>query len=323
MAKVSVIVPVYNAEKTIMKAMKGILMQTLKDIEVILVDDCSTDASFSYCQAFAKEIPEKIRVLKTDANSGAGGARNLALDVASGEYIGFVDSDDEISPKMYELLYNAASKNDADIADAGYYNEEKDFARLHTDDSMCGDLDDVKRSALIISGGYIVTKIFRRELLEGIRFRNNATLEDSEFLNYAFANAQRITNVKEIVYKYCYYPTSFSRLDSLDKYFRNIYGAFEANYKVLHELPNYEGIREAVEYELLTFYSYGVNMCVKEYKDFKNPKSIEYLEKLAKLKKQTVKLGYENKYVKQKMDALDIDLMKRNDVSSQKLLRMV
>ena len=91
--KITVIIPVYNVEKYLQKALDSIINQTLKDIEIICVDDCSTDSSFEILQEYGQK-DSRIKILQTDANSGPGIARNKALDIAQGEYILFVDPDD-------------------------------------------------------------------------------------------------------------------------------------------------------------------------------------------------------------------------------------
>lgn len=111
--KVSIIIPVYNAEEHLAKCINSVLSQTEKNIEIILIDDGSQDSSLDICQNYAKQ-DERIRVIHQD-NAGVSAARNQGLEVASGEYLGFVDSDDWIEKDMYERLLNEAEKNDADV----------------------------------------------------------------------------------------------------------------------------------------------------------------------------------------------------------------
>lgn len=115
--KVSIIIPVYNAEKFLDRCINSITNQTLREIEIILVDDSSTDSSLEICRA-AAEKDSRIRVIHK-ANGGAGMARNEGLKIAAGEYIGFVDSDDFIAEDMYETLYNKARKYDSDLVMSG------------------------------------------------------------------------------------------------------------------------------------------------------------------------------------------------------------
>lgn len=114
--KVSIIVPVYNVERYLEKCIRSVLNQTLKEIELFLIDDGSSDASWSIIQKLAKS--DKRIVAIQQENAGAAVARNRGLELAKGEYIGFVDSDDYVDADYFDKLYEAAVKNDADIARA-------------------------------------------------------------------------------------------------------------------------------------------------------------------------------------------------------------
>lgn len=111
--KLSIIVPVYNAEKHLDKTITNILEQTFTDFELLLIDDGSKDCSGSICDNWSKK-DSRIKVIHQE-NTGVGGARNAGLEVAQGEYIGFVDNDDLIHPQMYEILLAFADKENADI----------------------------------------------------------------------------------------------------------------------------------------------------------------------------------------------------------------
>ncbi len=115
--KVSVILPVYNTEKYLEECITSITSQTLREIEIILVDDGSKEECANLCDTLAKN-DERIRVIHKE-NAGPGFARNTGIKAATGEYIGFVDSDDFIKPNMYETLYDTALKNSADLVLSG------------------------------------------------------------------------------------------------------------------------------------------------------------------------------------------------------------
>ena len=125
--------------------------------------------------------------------------------MASGDYIGFVDSDDYIRPDMFECLYNKAVSNDYDIVDSPLFITGSETIREPIDDSFCDRiLAPDERELLILSDGYIVTKLFKSSLIHdnGIRFRPNVKLEDADFLLKAVLSAQRFGNIHE--YKYIY-----------------------------------------------------------------------------------------------------------------------
>ena len=115
--KVSVIVPVYNTEKYLQQCIGSITSQTIREIEIIIVDDGSREECAVLCDSLAK-TDDRIRVIHKE-NAGPGFARNTGIEAANGEYIGFVDSDDYIKPDMYDVFYNAALKNNADLVISG------------------------------------------------------------------------------------------------------------------------------------------------------------------------------------------------------------
>ena len=115
--KVSIIVPVYNVEKYLERCINSLQGQSLKELEIILVDDSSTDSSLQICNNLAKE-DSRIKVIHK-VNEGAGKARNAALAVATGKYIGFVDSDDYVEHDMFEVLYEKAEKYNSDLVMSG------------------------------------------------------------------------------------------------------------------------------------------------------------------------------------------------------------
>lgn len=115
--KVSVVVPVYNTEKYLKQCVDSLISQTLEDIEIILVDDGSKDVCASLCDKLAMQ-DVRIKVVHKE-NQGLGLARNTGIKASSGEYVGFVDSDDYVEKEMFERLYDAAQRNDADLAISG------------------------------------------------------------------------------------------------------------------------------------------------------------------------------------------------------------
>lgn len=127
MAKVSIIVPVYNVEKYLKRCIESIQNQTLKDIEIILVDDGSLDNSPQICDKFV-EKDFRIKVIHKK-NGGLSSARNAGIYVATGEYIGYIDSDDYAEPDMFEILYECAKKNEVDFVMADYWRVQSDGVR--------------------------------------------------------------------------------------------------------------------------------------------------------------------------------------------------
>lgn len=128
--KISVIVPMYNAEKYLKLCVTSILEQTFKDFELILIDDCSTDKTLEVAESFTDS---RIKILRNEKNLGMPGAvRNIGIDAAQGEYTYFCDSDDAILPKCLETLYNTAEENNADLVNMTqwYRSQTSDFQNI-------------------------------------------------------------------------------------------------------------------------------------------------------------------------------------------------
>ena len=187
--KISVIVPVYKVEKYLDKCVESIVNQTYKNLEIILVDDGSPDNCPAMCDEWA-EKDERIRVIHKE-NGGLADARNAGMDIATGDYIGFVDSDDWIEPNMYEVLLKNALKYDADISrcglsvncENGENNQwrETEFSEVHV-------LDNFEYTRRVIQGGYlngaVWNKIYKKETVGSYRFMTeDGASEDIMFNN--------------------------------------------------------------------------------------------------------------------------------------------
>ncbi len=329
--KVSVVIPAYNAHDTLARCLGSLVNQTLQDIEVIVVNDASKDDTIEICRRCEAQFPDKVVVIDSSENLGCGGARSLGLDVATGEYIGMADADDYVAPTMYEKLYNRAKETEADIVDSGYYREATDKALLTVSDDLAGKLDDAKRSKLISSSGYLVTKIFKRELFNEpvVRMQKNmAALEDLEIFIYMFLRAESIEAVKEIFYYYCDTEGSNTKMAELNKYYDAVYRAMKGTYEKCHEMPHYEGCKSAIEFMLANIYSYGINRClydqiarlgpgkknVSKYFDNVGVKEAKMLKDLASLKHKAISIPYsENIEINGRIAELDIAIMEECD----------
>lgn len=325
MPKVSIIVPVYNAASTLINCVGCLVHQTLQDIEIILVNDASTDNSWLIMQLLEEKFPDKLIIINSPSNEGAGGARNIGLSYATGEYFGFVDADDLIDKSMYEKLYNEAIRTGYDIIDCGFHSEQKNLSILFTSDELSGELTPYKRNELIASGGYIVTKLFKREyfLSHDFTFRHHAILEDSEIVAYAMATAKNIGNVKEVLYIYKDVNHSSSKVLDPIKYYNNCLEAMNALYTKLSILPSYDSIKESVEYEMLQMYSYSIISLLTNKTNNSKEKILSCLLTLRKFRLEKISQGYDNKFVKNKIPEKEIKIMEQNDISPEKLYEVV
>lgn len=205
--KLSVIVPIYNSERYLEKAIKSILSQTLHDIEIICVDDGSSDNSVNILERLAK-TDERLVVLKKE-NGGQSSARNAALDIAKGQYIGFVDSDDTIPADYFETLYSYAVNFDADIVQCGVlmisennhhicpWPFNKDIWLLETRNPYLNKL------FLTYSSGFVWNKIYKNELFDNkLRFIEGIYWEDNPFILEICQKAKNIVSINDVCYHY-------------------------------------------------------------------------------------------------------------------------
>ena len=144
-------------------------------------------------------------------------------------------------------------------------------------------------------------------------------LEDSEIIAYAMATAESIGNVKEVLYIYKDYSDSSSKIIEPAKYYNSCYNAMTAIYEKLSVLPNYNDIRESVEYEMLQMYSYTINCLLANKNNNSKEDIISKLEVLRDFRLRNITKGYDNKYVRNKISDKDIGLMMQNDASTIRL----
>lgn len=321
MPKVSVIIPVYNSEKTLVRCAESLILQTLKDIELIFVNDASTDHSLDMLIEIERQFPDRVFVIDLNENVGPGGARNVGLQYARGDYLGFVDSDDVVDIHMYEKAYNIAVETNSDMVDMAYADEGNDRLFLQTPDELTGNLDDNKRCRLISMGGYLWSRLVKRELFENLWFRENVILEDMEVLMELFLRTKRIATIKDVLYRYTDNPDSASKPKDFLKYHNNIVDAMNAVYNKMNKYKNYQIIQPAVEYSLLNLYKCdAVNILNSEEIAISKERN-KYLLALYEIRRQTVKLlPSSNNYVKDRMEQKDYQLIECVDKTFESLL---
>lgn len=278
---VSVIVPVFNAQDTIVRCLGNLLNQTLADIEILLIDDASTDNTLSILKDAQNQFPEKVRLFCQDTNHGPGAARNIGLRAAAGDYIGFVDADDMVDTSMYEKLFKKAKETGADITDCAFFRESQDRALIQFTEDMRGPVDGKKKADAMI-GGFTVTKLFRRELLQAppLYFREEYGLEDMDFLMAAIARAETLAAVDEILYVYKDSGNSLSKELDFDKYIHNHLTAMTGIFEALSSREDYAELQDAAEICMTTLFTNNLSMIKLQRK--KNRISKELLSKLQK-----------------------------------------
>ena len=200
---ISIIVPVYNTEKYLHNCIDSLLAQTYTDIEILLVNDGSTDGSGAICDACAAR-DARIRVMHQQ-NAGVSSARNAALAVASGEYIAFVDSDDWVSPEYIEAMQSAMTEADADLVCCDMFMVRNRFDTVR-DNTDCRDIiqgREVYRSLLCDGqvGGYLCNKLFKRDMITATFDSNLHVSEDFVFCaEYAKAVGKTVIMRRKLYY---------------------------------------------------------------------------------------------------------------------------
>ena len=205
MVKVSVIVPVYNMEKYLQQCLDSLLVQTLEDIEIICVNDGSTDSSAEILACYVAK-DERIKVINKP-NGGLSSARNAGIRKAIGEYIGFVDSDDYIAPDFYEKLYQTAKRAHANIVATNIikFNSEKQWSFLTFEKFKSMDrLDKKYRLFNLPFFCYVWNKIYNREKLlnANLWFREGELWEDMYFIHKALYYMGRVAVMSDSAYYY-------------------------------------------------------------------------------------------------------------------------
>lgn len=238
MPKISIIVPIYNVEKYLDKCIKSILNQSFEDFELILVNDGSTDSCGVICDKY-KKLDGRITVIHK-ANGGLSSARNAGIDIARGEYIGFVDSDDYIHEKMYEILYNNAKKYNSDIVickEKNVHENEENKSTYKINKFKVEQFNNIealkKLYEVRTTFVYAWNKLYKRNLFRDLRYPNGKIYEDEFITPKLIYKATIITYVELELYFYLqrngsivkqkFNVRKFDKVDALEdnvKYFK-------------------------------------------------------------------------------------------------------
>ena len=228
MPKISVVVPVYNVEKYLERALDSLLNQTLQDIEIICINDGSTDSSSSILDFYSKK--DSRLVVINQQNKGVGVARNEALKVANGDYLGFLDPDDYLDSDFYETLYNIAKDKNSDIVKADFDMEHVD-GKVTTTNENENIKKELERRNIPFNSFVTAwqSAIYKREMLvsKGILFAESQHLEDVAFLVKALYSAEHFELTCETKYHYFVRPGSLSRKKASIEKFESFFKSYE------------------------------------------------------------------------------------------------
>lgn len=210
--KVSVIVPIYNVEKYLDRCIKSIVDQTYNNLEIILVDDGSPDNCSDLCDSWKCKDERIVVIHKT--NGGLSDARNAGLDISSGDYVMFIDSDDFISPCMVEYMLSCANEKKVDIVTCGRYIYKTSVLKKQNVNKKTRILSGEKAISFLFRGKYIEEaawdKIYKREIFNKIRFPVGEINEDLPIMPYIFKKANKVMCTGIPLYYYCINETSIT-----------------------------------------------------------------------------------------------------------------
>lgn len=297
---ISVIVPVYNIEEYLPTCIESILNQTYKELEVLLIDDGSTDNSGNICDEYAK-LDNRCTVIH-QKNKGSSGARNIGLEHATGEYISFIDGDDYIHPQMLEILYEILQKGDYDFSMASFkqveqYKKEDFVASINNNNTFIVRHLNLMKRLYNINDPYLKwsevnfqvvwNKLYKKNLINDLRFKQTGT-EDTEFNNKVYIKTNSAILIDIPLYYWVQRPSSITHQPVNQNFIDRAYSYLLC----LREIPTEESLCRAFCLEKL--YKTIINVRYRS----KNTEWYNYaISQTLILKQETIKEFILNKYI--------------------------
>lgn len=287
MPKLSVIVPIYNAEKYIERCLDSIVSQTFKDLEIILVNDGSTDNSQEIIKKYADQYPNLIEVLVKE-NGGQATARNLGIEEASGEYIAFVDVDDYLELNAYEKTMKYIEKNNLDIVCFDFW-EVINGQKVAKDHYIINSNDNTRK--YIVSESSPVNKVIKTQIFKrnGVRFLENYIYEDLATIPILAKYTSNIGFLNERLYDYDIHENSTMRQTGYNSKFEHIFVSVERLYKEFIDTE----YKEELEYIYIEHLLHAANLRFLGYKE-----GLQNIDKISKIMKKKFPNWRKNKYYK-------------------------
>lgn len=213
---ISVIIPAYNAGKYVSKCIESIMMQSYKNLEIILINDCSKDNTLDIFNSFANK-DKRIKVIDFKENKGVSFARNYGVSIAAGEYISFIDADDYLEKDMFEKLYNAIVESDADISICGYdYVDGRGNLIINSPASPIKNellsRDDLYYSLMKEKYWFYITpfnKLYKKDVIMNIKYKEGHRYEDEIYAHELFGVCNKAVCICDILYHYVQHDGSF------------------------------------------------------------------------------------------------------------------
>ena len=283
--KISVIVPVYNAEKFLNQCLESIINQTFKDFELLLIDDGSTDSSGRICDEYA-EKDSRIKVVH-QRNQGQAVARNKGLDMACGEWIAMIDSDDYIKTDMFEKLLTAAEKENADMCSCNFFsfdNETPEILKEHTygytEYRISSGLEILKEANNFsdLPSKFTVpwSRLVKKEAYDSIRFPEGIVFEDAAIAHLVLDKCKKIVLIPDCLYYYRIVQGSTTHREFNIKFFDVFYSQkARFDYYVKHGIEEYSHSLQD------SFYAYLLSDYYRYSGDKENRKKLLEFRKMA------------------------------------------
>lgn len=321
MIKISIIVPVYNSANFIRKCVDSLLQQTLKDIEVILIDDFSTDNSKEIIQSYVKNYGPKVRAIYLPENKKQGYARNIGIKEARGEYIAFLDSDDYLDLEMCELTYNKAIENDYDIVCFDWIAVHENYQcinKLSYTEEITGKITDEKRKILLNSSGYFTTRIYKKSFLfdKELRFPENIFYEDSPFNFLSLLNATSMAKIDKALYFYLQREGSSSNCRNQERLYDRI-STIEYMFEQVQKRKLYDIYRQNIEEKYLKMAVGNIHLCLDM---FDKPNKIKLRKISENIEKNLKYYKYCESY--KQLDKVSRCYIQLNKISPQALITL-
>lgn len=241
MVKVSVIVPVYNVEQYIRKCLDSLVNQTLKNIEIILVDDGSKDSSARIISEYSEKY-SNVKYYKKE-NGGLSDARNYGMKYATGKYIAFIDSDDYVDVNLYKKMYEKAEKDDSDMVECNFYWVYPNKTKADIGEKYSGKNEMIEKARVLAWN-----KLYKKEILDEakLQFPKGLRYEDVEFFYKLVPYLERVSFVKEpLIY---YVQRENSLVNTLNEKARDIFEVLDNVISYYKEKKIYEKYKEALEF---------------------------------------------------------------------------
>ena len=224
--KITVIIPMYNTEEYIERCIKSAINQTYKNLEIIIVNDGSTDNSLQICERLKKE-DDRIKIINQE-NKGVSGARNTGLEAATGEYIGFIDSDDFLEENMYEKLMGYIEEYDADLASARAYMIDRNgiLEVSHYNNYVDSFVDEKSILKSYVDGFLTIAvwdKLFKREVIGNVRFDSTVFCEDAKFVLDVCSKVNKVVCTSERLYNHLRRTGNSITNTSFNKFYMTLY----------------------------------------------------------------------------------------------------